>query len=113
MAEPGRKGLQADIMLAVAVIAVVFMLIIPLPTMMLDMLIAVNLMISLIVLLTVMYMKNAADFSIFPSLLLLTTVFRLALNVSTTRVILSEGMQFDGAIIRAFGEFVVEGNYVV
>jgi len=113
MAEPGRKGLQADIMLAVAVIAVVFMLIIPLPTMMLDMLIAVNLMISLIVLLTVMYMKNAADFSIFPSLLLLTTVFRLALNVSTTRVILSEGMQFDGAIIRAFGEFVVGGNYVV
>ncbi len=113
MAEPVRKGLHADIMLAVAVISVVFMLIIPLPTVLLDMLIALNLMLSLVVLLTVMYMKNAADFSIFPSLLLLTTVFRLALNVSTTRVILSDGLQFDGAIIRAFGDFVVGGNYVV
>ena len=95
MAEPVRKGLHADIMLAVAVISVVFMLIIPLPTVLLDMLIALNLMLSLVVLLTVMYMKNAADFSIFPSLLLLTTVFRLALNVSTTRMILSEGVQFE------------------
>jgi len=113
MPQMKSMAMRTDLMLAVAVVMVIFMLIIPIPTMLLDTLIGVNLMISLVVLLTIMYMKNAADFSIFPSLLLLTTVFRLALNVSTTRMILSQGGAFDGAIIRAFGDFVVGGNYVV
>ena len=116
MAQQAVKKVSAvtvDIMIAVAVVAVVFMIIIPVPTFILDTLIGFNLMISLVVLLTVLYIKNAVEFSIFPSLLLMTTVFRLALSVSTTRMILSEGVSFDGAIIRAFGEFVVGGNYVV
>ncbi|MCK5267468.1 MAG: flagellar biosynthesis protein FlhA [Spirochaetes bacterium] len=111
-----KKSLLAkrtDVLLAVAVVAVIFMLIIPIPALMLDGLIAVNLMFSLVVILTVMYMKNAAEFSVFPSLLLMTTVFRLAINVSSTRMILTEGTSFDSKIIKAFGDFVVGGNYVV
>lgn len=104
---------RTDIMLAAGVIGVLFMLIIPIPAVILDLLIAVNLMFSLVVLLSVMYMRNAAEFSVFPSLLLLTTVFRLALNVSSTRMILTEGIAFDSKIIRSFGDFVVGGNYVV
>ena len=104
---------QTDIMMAVGVVFIIFMLIIPLPAMLLDMLIAINLMFSLMVLLSVMYMKNPSEFSVFPSLLLLTTVFRLALNVSSTRMILTEGVAFDSKIIRSFGDFVVGGNYVV
>jgi len=104
---------QTDIAMAAGVVFIIFMLIIPLPAILLDMLISINLMFSLMVLLSVMYMKNPSDFSVFPSLLLLTTVFRLALNVSSTRMILTEGLAFDSRIIRSFGDFVVGGNYVV
>lgn len=110
-----KKGIpgQSEIVMAVGVIFVIFMLIIPIPAVFLDMLIAVNLMFSLMVLLSVMYMKNAADFTVFPALLLLTTIFRLALNVSSTRMILTQGVAFDSKIIKSFGTFVVGGNYVV
>lgn len=104
---------QSDLMLAVGVIGVLLMLIIPLPAVLLDLFIAVNLMASLMILLTVMFMGKAAEFSVFPSLLLLTTVFRLALNVSSTRLILTQGVAFDSKIIKSFGDFVVGGNYVV
>jgi len=104
---------QTEVLLAVAVILVLFMLIIPIPAFFLDTLLALNLMLSLIVLLSVMYMKNAAEFSVFPTLLLMTTVFRLALNVSSTRMILTQGIAFDSKIIKSFGNFVVGGNYVV
>ncbi|MFP4408031.1 MAG: FHIPEP family type III secretion protein, partial [Spirochaetaceae bacterium] len=94
-------------MVAVGVIIVVMMLIIPLPTVLLDTLMAVNLVLSLLTILIVLYTKQALDFSVFPTLLLLMTVFGLALNVSSTRLILSLGQEFDGRIVQAFGAFVV------
>jgi len=104
---------QGDIMLGVAVIAVVAMLIVPLPALLLDFLLAISIMISIVALLTAMFNKEIADFSVFPTLLLVTTVYRLALNVSSTRLILAKGPAFEGQLIRAFGEFVVGGNYVI
>lgn len=104
---------KSDILLGIGVISVVAMLIIPLPTFLLDFLLAISIMSGLLILLVVMFIQKTFDFSIFPSLLLITTVFRLALNVSSTRLILLQGAAFEGKIIRAFGEFVVGGNYVV
>jgi flagellar biosynthesis protein FlhA len=93
--------------MAVAVIAVVMMLIIPLPTILLDALMAMNLVLALLILLIVLYTKKATDFSIFPTVLLVSTVFSLALNVSSTRLILTQGSAFNGRMIRAFSTFVV------
>ncbi len=98
---------RSDLFVAIGVIVVVGMLIIPLPTVLLDLLMAINLVFSLIVILTVLYTKRALDFSIFPTLLLVSTVFGLALNVSSTRLILSRGAEFEGKLVRAFGNFVV------
>ncbi|AFM11561.1 flagellar biosynthesis protein FlhA [Turneriella parva] len=104
---------QGDIMLGVAVIAVVAMLIVPLPALLLDFLLAISIMISIVALLTAMFNREISEFSVFPTLLLVTTVYRLALNVSSTRLILAKGPAFEGQLIRAFGEFVVGGNYVI
>jgi flagellar biosynthesis protein FlhA len=104
---------KSDILMGIGVVSVVVMLIIPLPTFLLDFLLAISIMSGLLILMIVMFIRRTFDFSIFPSLLLITTVFRLALNVSSTRLILLKGAAFDGKIIRAFGEFVVGGNYVV
>jgi len=104
---------KSDVLMGLGVIAVVTMLIIPLPTFLLDFLMALSVMIGILTLLVVMFVARSFDFSVFPSLLLVTTVFRLALNVSSTRLILLEGSAFDGKIVRTFGEFVVGGNYVV
>ncbi|HPS86999.1 MAG TPA: flagellar biosynthesis protein FlhA [Spirochaetota bacterium] len=112
---PGNRAWmqKTDILVGLGVIAIVMMLIIPLPTFILDFLIAVSLMLGLLILMIVMFVHRSFDFSIFPSLILITTVFRLALNVSSTRLILLEGAAFDGKIIKTFGQFVVGGNYVV
>ena len=101
----------SDVMIAVAIITIVVMMIIPLPTLLLDMLICLNITIALLVVMSVIYNKEALDLSIFPSLLLITTLFRLALNISSTRLILLEG--YAGEVITAFGNFVVGGNPVV
>jgi flagellar biosynthesis protein FlhA len=98
---------RTDMFVAVGVIAVVMMMIIPLPTVLLDVLMTLNLVLSLLIILTVLYTRHALEFSVFPTLLLVTTVFGLALNVSSTRLILAKGSRFDGRIIRAFGTFVV------
>jgi len=100
-----------DIGVLAAVILIVAMLIIPLPGWMLSFLIMVNITLALMVLLTSMNMKEALEFSIFPSLLLLLTLFRLGLNVSTTRSILSNGEA--GGVVETFGTFVVGGNVLV
>ncbi|MDR1868577.1 MAG: flagellar biosynthesis protein FlhA, partial [Treponema sp.] len=92
---------------AVAVIVTVIMLIFPLPTVLLDALMAFNLMFSLLILLIVLYTKKPTEFSLFPTILLVTTVFGLALNISSTRLILSMGARFNGQMIRAFSSFVV------
>lgn len=104
---------QSDVVLGIGVVAIVAMLVVPIPAFLLDMLLGFSLMIGLVILITAMNNKSNLDFSVFPSLLLVSTVFRLALNVSSTRLILLEGPRFDGQLIRAFGEFVVSGNYVI
>ena len=98
---------RSDIFVAAGVVAVVMMMIIPLPTVILDLLMAFNLVLSLLIILIVLYTRRALDFSVFPTMLLVSTVFGLALNVSSTRLILSQGSDFGGRIIRAFSGFVV------
>jgi type III secretion protein V len=101
----------ADIGLAVLVISVVAMMIVPLPTWLLDILISTNLSMSVAILLVVLYVPDALAIATFPTVLLLTTLFRLALNVSSSRLILLQANA--GEVIHAFGTFVVRGNYVV
>src|SRR5688572_5552368 len=102
---------QTDLLGAAAVVLIVCMLIIPIPPFLLDMFITLNIAAALAILVSTLYMKKALDLSSFPSLLLLTTMFRLAINVSVTRLILLEGDA--GHLVEAFGKFVVGGNVVV
>ncbi|MBR4695289.1 MAG: flagellar biosynthesis protein FlhA [Selenomonadaceae bacterium] len=101
----------SDIVIAVTIITIVIMMIIPLPTALLDLLICVNITAALVIVISTIYNEEALDLSVFPSLLLVTTLFRLALNISSTRLILLEG--YAGEVITAFGNFVVGGNPVV
>ncbi|MGP3777298.1 flagellar biosynthesis protein FlhA [Halanaerobium saccharolyticum] len=102
---------NTDIIFALMVVGIIVMFIIPLPTMLLDMLLAANITFSMVVILVSIYTTEPLDLSVFPSLLLFATLFRLGLNVSTTRLILGQG--YAGEIIMSFGDFVVGGNYVV
>ncbi len=101
----GQK--MGDVYIAFGVIFIVMMLIIPLHTFVLDLLMAINLMLSLLIILLVLYNKDPLEFSLFPTILLVSSVFGLALNVSSTRLILRDGGQFNGQIIKAFSTFVV------
>ena len=94
------------------VVGVIFLVIVPLPTPILDFMFITNLTLSFVILLTTMYIREPLEFSIFPSLLLITTLFRLALNISSTRQILLNG-GYAGEVIQTFGEFVIQGNVVV
>lgn len=106
-----QLGQRKDIMLAILLLAVVFMMVLPLPTVILDLLIAINMTISVVLLMVSVYITSPLQFSVFPVLLLVTTLFRLALAVSTTRMIL---LQADaGQIVYTFGQFVVGGNLIV
>jgi flagellar biosynthesis protein FlhA len=96
-----------DVLVAVGVIVVIMMMLIPIPAVLLDILMAANLVLALLIILTVLYTRHALEFSVFPTLLLISTVFSLALNVSSTRLILVKGSQFNGHIVRAFATFVV------
>ncbi len=98
---------RSDVLVAIGVVVVIMMLLIPLPAVLLDVFMALNLVLALLIILTVLYTRNALEFSVFPTLLLLATVFGLALNVSSTRLILSKGHEFNGHIVRAFATFVV------
>lgn len=100
-----------DVIVSIGVICIIVMMIVPLPEMVLDLLLAFNITISVVIILITMFTTNVLQLSVFTSLLLITTLFRLALNISSTRLILSEAKA--GAIIDAFGEFVIGGNYVV
>ncbi|RPJ02443.1 MAG: flagellar biosynthesis protein FlhA, partial [Chloroflexi bacterium] len=118
MALREKAGLVAlqDMGVPVAVLAIVVALITPLPSIVLDALIVTNIMLSVIVLMVSMYITRPAEFSVFPSTLLLLTMFRLALNVSSTRLILmngNTGTSAAGEVIEAFGNFVVGGNYII
>ncbi len=102
---------RQDIILGVFVVSVIFMLILPLPTELVDTLIALNMSMAVILLMVTMYLSSPLEFSSFPAVLLITTLFRLALSISTTRLILLQGDA--GRIVEAFGNFVVGGNLVV
>ncbi|MEW8955131.1 flagellar biosynthesis protein FlhA [Clostridium sp.] len=112
----GKKGNSLlkgrhDILIAFSIIGIVLMIIIPMPTLVLDILLAVNITISVIIILITMFTTEVLQFSVFPTLLLITTLFRLGLNISSTRLILSE--RYAGEVIEAFGSFVVGNNYIV
>ncbi|HWR40422.1 MAG TPA: FHIPEP family type III secretion protein, partial [Patescibacteria group bacterium] len=102
---------NSDIIVAVAIITIVIMMIIPLPTVLLDLFLTLNITVALTIVLISIYNTEPLQFSVFPSLLLVTTLFRLSLNVSSTRLILLDG--YAGEVIMAFGNFVVGGNAVV
>jgi len=101
----------SQFLVPVGVIMIVFMMVVPLPSLLLDLLIAVNITGSLLILLVAMFVAKPLDFSVFPALLLVATLFRLALNISATRLVLLDG--FAGKVIDAFGHFVVGGSLVV
>ena len=94
------------------IMLIILMIIIPLPSFLLDLMFIINITLSIIILLTTMYVKEALQFSIFPSILLITTILRLALNISSTRLILGNAGQA-GAVIATFGNFVLPGNAVI
>ncbi|HUZ78708.1 MAG TPA: flagellar biosynthesis protein FlhA [Chloroflexota bacterium] len=102
---------QSDVLLGLGVVAIVVMLVLPLPTVLLDVLITMDISSSVLILLLTLYSVEPLSFSVFPSLLLIITLFRLALNVSASRLILLHANA--GAVVSAFGNFVVGGNYVV
>ncbi|MEE2618460.1 MAG: flagellar biosynthesis protein FlhA, partial [Candidatus Poribacteria bacterium] len=107
---------NSDFVLVFGVIGIILVMVIPLPAPVLDLLFAVNITVSLVTLLVVLYMLQPVDFSVFPSLLLVLTMFRLSLNVASTRVILTKGhlgTDAAGKVIQSFAQFVVQGNYVV
>ena len=111
-----RADLFSELGIAAAVVVVLTVMVVPLPSWLLDVLIALNISISILVLLSTVYMKRPLEFSSFPSLLLVLTLYRLSLNVASTRRILlygNKGTSAAGHIIEAFGQFVVGGNYVV
>ncbi|MCC6623443.1 MAG: flagellar biosynthesis protein FlhA [Deltaproteobacteria bacterium] len=114
MAAPRR--LSTNMVMPIVMIGVLALMIVPLPTLLLDFLLTINITVSVLVLLTAIQVQRPLDFSVFPSLLLVTTLFRLGLNVSTTRLVLlhgAEGPDAAGHIVQTFGDFVVGGNYVI
>ncbi|HUR84459.1 MAG TPA: flagellar biosynthesis protein FlhA [Solirubrobacteraceae bacterium] len=106
-----RLTRHTDLLAAGGVVLIIAMLVVPLPPFLLDIAITLNISAALAIVVTTMYVQKALDFSAFPTLLLLTTLFRLAINISVTRLILLEGDA--GHVIKAFGDFVVGGNVVV
>ena len=107
---------HSDVLLAAGVLGILLIMMVPLPIWLMDIFLAANIAIGVMILLTSIYVLRPLDFSIFPALLLLTTLFRLALNVATTRLILlhgQEGSAAAGHVIEGFGNFVVGGNTVV
>jgi flagellar biosynthesis protein FlhA len=111
-----KAGRYSHLMVPLAAVVILLVLLVPLPPLILDVLISFNLMLSVVVLLSSMYILQPVKFTAFPNLLLLTTLFRLALNVATSRLILTNGdtgAAAAGTVIKAFGEFVIGGNYII
>ena len=107
---------QTDIQLAVGVMSILVVLILPMPPFMLDILLAVSIVFSVLVLMTSLFIQAPLEFSAFPTVLLITTMLRLSLNLASTRLILAEGhngTQAAGNVIEAFGNFVMRGNFVI
>lgn len=107
----GVLGAYSDVMLAALVVGILGMMLVPLPTLVVDLLLTLNITVAVVLLMVALYIPRALDIAAFPSILLLTTLFGLGLNVSTTRLILLDADA--GRVVEAFGHFVVQGNYVV
>jgi flagellar biosynthesis protein FlhA len=108
--------MKSQTAMPIAIVVILIAVIVPLPTIVLDVLISANIALSVVILLTSVYVLQPTQFSSFPSILLLTTLFRLSLNIASTRLVLlngSQGVTAAGDVIRAFGQFVVGGNYAV
>src|ERR1044071_5401870 len=111
---PVASSRVSHLLAPAAVMAVVLLMVVPLPPLMLDFLLSIDIGLSVVLLLTVIYVKQPVEFSVFPSLLLLLTLWRRSLNVASTRLILmhgSEGVDAAGRVIMSFGQFVVGGNF--
>ena len=111
-----EKMMRSDVLVAVGLVLILMLMILPLPPMLLDVFLSLNITVGLLILIIALYTTRALDFAIFPSVLLITTLFRLSLNVASTRLILlhgDEGPSAAGSVIQSFGQFVVGGNYVV
>jgi flagellar biosynthesis protein FlhA len=107
---------QSELIMAVGVVAILLVMVMPLPPILLDVFLSLSITVALLVLLTAMSITHPLEFSTFPSILLLTTLFRLSLNIASTRLILlhgNEGTSAAGVVIKSFGNFVVGGNYLV
>ena len=117
MNSPWReKLLRSDVLVALGLVLILMLMILPVPPMLLDVFLSLNITAGLLILVIALYTSRALDFAIFPSILLITTLFRLSLNVASTRLILlhgDEGPSAAGSVIQSFGQFVVGGNYVV
>ncbi|MGE4084365.1 MAG: FHIPEP family type III secretion protein, partial [Vicinamibacterales bacterium] len=116
MATPASTRNPTHLLVPLALLAVVLLMVVPLPPLLLDLLLSIDIGLAVVLLLTVVYVRQPVEFSVFPSLLLLLTLLRLALNVAATRLILMhghEGVESAGHVIMAFGQFVVGGNFVV
>src|SRR5262245_66408414 len=121
---PGLSGLgdlgallkRGDIALAIGVMAILVVLILPLPATLLDMALAISIILSVLILMTALFIHTPLEFSAFPTVLLIATMLRLALNLASTRLILArghEGTDAAGHVIEAFGNFVMSGNFVI
>ncbi|NOY13714.1 MAG: flagellar biosynthesis protein FlhA [Deltaproteobacteria bacterium] len=111
-----EKVMRSDVLVAFGLVLILMLMILPVPPMLLDVFLSLNITIGLLILVIALYTTRALDFAIFPSILLITTLFRLSLNVASTRLILlhgDEGPGAAGSVIQSFGQFVVGGNYVV
>src|SRR5580700_1778105 len=111
-----RVGSLAEVGVPIAIVAIVMALITPMPAFLLDFLIVVDIMLSVIVMMVSVYIRKPVDFNVFPTTLLLLTLYRLALNISSARLILlngNTGTAAAGHVIEAFGSFVVGGNYII
>src|SRR5215813_15505098 len=116
LAAASLKSTSTEWIMPVAAVGLIFVMLVPLPGILLDLLLATSITASVLVLLSAMHILRPAQFSVFPSLLLLLTLFRLSLNLASSRRILlhgNEGVSAAGHVIQAFGQFVVGGNYVV
>ena len=105
------KSTTAKVAVPIGVVGIILLLVVPVPAWLLDVLIIVNIMLALVILLTTMFVKKPLDFSVFPSLLLVATLFRLGLNVASTRLVLGDG--YAGQVIEAFGHVAVGGSIII
>ena len=111
-----RSSSSSEVLLAVGVLTILAVLVVPLPPMLLDLMLAFSISLSLLILITSLFIERPLDFNSFPTILLIATMLRLALNLATTRLILSSGHEGSGAaghIIEAFGRFLMQGNFLI